>query len=204
MSRKKPPPGYGATATTIGTSPSGRVRTRAAPPAGCAEPGNRDRPSRMSSPAASGLGRRCGPHGRHRRAAPGSRSPVTRVVLVVPDAGPLISLAKAGSLDVLLDLSLPVYVVDQVRYEVTKDRPRLRDAQAIDDWIDAHQAHVHEFATAVGRAAAARRQAGETRQPGQGEQGSSTPSPGCAAKRTYAAVREGGPRRYAAVRAGRA
>nr|WP_294555516.1 hypothetical protein [uncultured Rhodopila sp.] len=90
------------------------------------------------------------------------------VILVVPDAGPLISLGKAGRLEILLTLRLPICVVDQVRFEVTNDN-RFADARRIDDFIRNHPDVVQEFVTAVGAAAAVRRAAGETRQPVQGE-----------------------------------
>ena len=90
------------------------------------------------------------------------------VVLIIPDAGPLISLGKADSLEILLTLGYPIYVVDQVRYEITRDK-RFVDASRIEGFIRAHASIVHEFVTAVGQAAASRRAAGETRQPGQGE-----------------------------------
>lgn len=92
-----------------------------------------------------------------------------RVALLVPDAGPLISLGKAGRLEILLKLSLHVYVVDQVLYETTRD-PWHEDARRIAAFVRENQGSVHVFETEVGRAAAARRAAGETsRQRGQGE-----------------------------------
>jgi hypothetical protein len=90
------------------------------------------------------------------------------VVLVIPDAGPLISLGKADCLEILLTLGYPIYVVDQVRYEVTRDK-RFTDASRIECFMRDHTSMVHEFATAVGQAAASRRVGGEIRQPGQGE-----------------------------------
>ena len=87
---------------------------------------------------------------------------------MVPDAGPLISLAKVGLLDLLLLPGYPVYVVDQVRYEVTGAK-RFPDAIRIEQFIRQHPEAVHEFSTAVGQAAASRRAQGEVRQPGQGE-----------------------------------
>lgn len=92
-----------------------------------------------------------------------------RVVLLVPDAGPLISLAKAGRLDLLLAPGLPVVVADQVVFEATRD-VRHEDARRIAVFLRAHPDAVIRFKTAVGEAAAARRAAGETgRQKGQGE-----------------------------------
>lgn len=87
---------------------------------------------------------------------------------MVPDAGPLISLAKAGLLDLLLLPGCPVHVVDQVRYEVTGSK-QLPDAVLIGEFILRHPETMHEFSTAVGQAAASRRAGGEVRQPGQGE-----------------------------------
>jgi predicted nucleic acid-binding protein len=92
-----------------------------------------------------------------------------RVVLLIPDAGPLISFAKADELRLLRVLGLPVYVVDQVRYETTRDK-RFVDAVRIESFIQNNKDLVKVFETAVGKAAAERRVGGETgRQPGQGE-----------------------------------
>ena len=120
------------------------------------------------------------------------------VVVIVPDAGLLISLGRADRLTLLLKLNCPVHVVDQVKFEATKDE-RFPDAARIETFIRDHSDMVHEFVTAVGvlgrsedprhaahrhpdrqlrdRApdagqpgvAATRRAAGESRQPGQGE-----------------------------------
>jgi len=51
-----------------------------------------------------------------------------RVALIMDDAGPLISLGKAKSLDILLKLDLPIYIIDQVYFEVTRE-PSFEDAQ---------------------------------------------------------------------------
>lgn len=92
-----------------------------------------------------------------------------RVVLLVPDAGPLISLGRIDRLSLLLLLKLPIYLVDQVVYEVTRD-PRFSDAQRIQAFIDQNASTVRVFRTVVGEAAAQRRAGGETRrQKGQGE-----------------------------------
>ncbi len=53
-----------------------------------------------------------------------------RVALVIPDAGQLISLGKAQSLEILLKLDLPIYIVDQVYFEVTRE-PSFEDAKII-------------------------------------------------------------------------
>jgi len=41
-----------------------------------------------------------------------------RCVLVIPDSGPLISLQKAGALHLLLELNMPIVVVDAINYEL--------------------------------------------------------------------------------------
>ena len=87
---------------------------------------------------------------------------------MVPDAGPLISLARTDRLDVLLLLGFPIYVVDQVRFEVTRNK-QFPDAVRIEKFVRDHPGTVHEFSTAVRQAAAQRRAQGEVRQPGQGE-----------------------------------
>ena len=92
-----------------------------------------------------------------------------RTALIIPDAGPLISLGKADRLEVLLKPGLPLYIVDQVLYEATRD-PRHVDARRIAAFVRSNNPAVRTFETEVGRAAAARRAAGETgRQRGQGE-----------------------------------
>lgn len=84
---------------------------------------------------------------------------MTHVVIVVPDAGPLISLARAGRLDLLIALKLPVYVMDQVYWEATqnKDKP---DALAIAAFVASHSGLVHIAATETGANARFAREAG--------------------------------------------
>lgn len=92
-----------------------------------------------------------------------------RVVLVIPDAGPLISLAKADALALLLQLRLPIVLVDQVLFEVTRAKS-FEDARRIDAFVRDNPEWVSVFQTEVGFAAAARRAAGGfVRQRGQGE-----------------------------------
>ncbi|RCN55770.1 hypothetical protein [Acidiferrobacter thiooxydans] len=57
--------------------------------------------------------------------------------LIVTDAGPLVTLAVAESLDTLLLPRLPVIIPDMVRFEVTRhaDKP---GAKALLDWIRRH------------------------------------------------------------------
>ncbi len=50
--------------------------------------------------------------------------------VLVPDAGPLITLAYAGRLDLLLRPGWPVHVVDMVRFEVTRNQTSTSDAIA--------------------------------------------------------------------------
>ena len=54
--------------------------------------------------------------------------------LIVTDSGPLITLAAANSLDVLLLPGLPVIVPDMVRFEVIRDLSKL-GAQEVANWI---------------------------------------------------------------------
>jgi hypothetical protein len=93
----------------------------------------------------------------------------SKVKLIVPDAGPLITLGRGKSLDLLLRLDMPVYIVDQVEYETTKDL-RFPDAVEIKKFIAEHPNDVHVIETFVGSALAARRVQGDTgRKKGAGE-----------------------------------
>ena len=92
-----------------------------------------------------------------------------RVALVIPDAGPLISLAKANRLDVFLKLDLPIFIVDQVVWEVTHDRSHV-DAERIASFIEVNPEIVTVISTFVGEAAArARAERPEALQRGLGE-----------------------------------
>jgi hypothetical protein len=75
-----------------------------------------------------------------------------RTVLVIPDSGPLISLSVANRLDLLFKLDMPIYVVDQVFYECTKDLTKI-GAQTILEFVTNHPGVVHLEETFVGRAA---------------------------------------------------
>lgn len=58
--------------------------------------------------------------------------------LIVTDSGPLITLAVAQALDVLLLVKLPVIVPDMVRFEVIRDITK-PGAQEVADWIRANE-----------------------------------------------------------------
>jgi hypothetical protein len=92
-----------------------------------------------------------------------------RVALAIPDAGPLISLGKADRLDLLLLLDVPIYLVDQVVFEVTQDAKH-DDAARIEAFIVANPDRVRVVTTFVGTAAArARAESPDQRQRGLGE-----------------------------------
>jgi hypothetical protein len=75
-----------------------------------------------------------------------------RVVLVIPDAGPLISLGKAKHLEILLKLELPIYIVDQVYFEVTRE-PSFEDAQMVKQFVKSYPEQVKIVETQVGHLA---------------------------------------------------
>jgi hypothetical protein len=60
--------------------------------------------------------------------------------LIVTDSGPLITLAVAGSLDVLFLTKLPVIVPDMVRHEVIQDLSKL-GATLVAEWIRHNDPH---------------------------------------------------------------
>jgi hypothetical protein len=79
-----------------------------------------------------------------------------KVEIVLPDAGPLISLALGEALPELLKLGIPVHIVDQVLFEVTGNlnHPGAKEAR---DFVAAHPSQVHIAQTTVGRLAALER-----------------------------------------------
>lgn len=92
-----------------------------------------------------------------------------KVVLIVPDSGPLISLAKGNSLNLLLKLNIPIYITDQVYYETTKDT-RFQDAIDIRKFIEDNPNVINIFETLFGKIAAQeRKDLNPKRQPGIGE-----------------------------------
>lgn len=66
--------------------------------------------------------------------------------LIVPDTGPLITLAVADSLDYLLYPGVPVYVPDAVLYEATVKSDAL-GAQSIAEWVQRHSEQVYPLMT---------------------------------------------------------
>lgn len=61
-------------------------------------------------------------------------------ILLLPDAGPLITLAYADALDVLFKPGWSVQIVDMVLHEVT--RSKTPTSQAIATWVRANKLHV--------------------------------------------------------------
>jgi hypothetical protein len=75
---------------------------------------------------------------------------VKRVALVIPDAGPMISLGVGKSLHLLLKLDLPIYLVDVVYDEVTLDQNK-PGAREIRNFVMRHPGIVHVAETEIGR-----------------------------------------------------
>jgi hypothetical protein len=69
--------------------------------------------------------------------------------LIVTDTSPLITLALAGELDLLLRLGTPVSIPDAVFNEATRVRAA-GGASAIVEWVNAHLDQVHIAPTEVG------------------------------------------------------
>jgi hypothetical protein len=69
-----------------------------------------------------------------------------RAKLIVPDTGPLITLAAADSLDYLLYPNVPVYVPDAVLYEATVKSDAI-GAQSIAEWVQKHSEQVRPMMT---------------------------------------------------------
>lgn len=71
--------------------------------------------------------------------------PSSDSVRILPDAGPLITLAYADALDLLLKPGWPVRVVDMVLHEVTRNQTP--SSQAIGAWVDANRLAVQPTRT---------------------------------------------------------
>ena len=65
---------------------------------------------------------------------------VDTTILLLPDAGPLITLAYANALDVLFKSGWPVQIVDMALHEVTRNKTPT--SQAIAAWVKANKLHV--------------------------------------------------------------
>ena len=65
---------------------------------------------------------------------------VNPTVLLLPDAGPLITLAYADALDVLLSPGWSVQIVDMVLHEVTRNKTPT--SQAIGAWVKSNKVEV--------------------------------------------------------------
>jgi hypothetical protein len=48
-----------------------------------------------------------------------ARKPVD-VAVIIPDASPVLTLARIGRVDLLASFTVPIKIVDQVHYEITK------------------------------------------------------------------------------------
>lgn len=75
-----------------------------------------------------------------------------KITLVIPDAGPLISLATGNALDLLLALRPGVRLVltDFVYFEVTVFQDRFLDGAQIADFVKKHQAAIEIVPTSIG------------------------------------------------------
>jgi hypothetical protein len=65
---------------------------------------------------------------------------VDTTILLLPDAGPLITLAYANALDVLFKSGWPVQIVDMALHEVTRNKTPT--SQVIAAWVKAHKLHI--------------------------------------------------------------
>lgn len=91
-----------------------------------------------------------------------------KFAIVVPDAGPLITLGCIDSLDLLDRIDAEIYVVDQVIEEVTR-KPSAPGAAQLRTFIK-RSTRLHVFQTAVGENAKLAREMGRgTRERGLGE-----------------------------------
>ncbi len=88
-----------------------------------------------------------------------------KVVLVLPDSGPLISLGIANHLGLLLRLGLPLFLVDEVFRECTRDLSK-PGALAIKDFVSQNPENVQIVQTFVGEMAERVRKEGGS--PGRG------------------------------------
>ena len=81
---------------------------------------------------------------------------VEKVRIVLPDTGPLITLAHANALEVLLAFDaaqVQLVVTDMVEFEATRHRSTREDAQRIADFVEKHAGRIAIEKTAFGQMA---------------------------------------------------
>src|SRR4051812_18230656 len=82
-------------------------------------------------------------------------SDVVTIKVVLPDAGPLITLSKLGLLEALLCFKPEIRLVltDYVEFEVTRRRGEMADADAIHDFIRDNYGRIEIMETSYGQMA---------------------------------------------------
>ena len=77
---------------------------------------------------------------------------MSKTLIVIPDAGPLITLAKAGALELLLafDVNAEIVLTDTVEFEATRMRTEHADAQKICDFINGNPQRISIRSTTYG------------------------------------------------------
>lgn len=81
---------------------------------------------------------------------------VEKVKIVLPDTGPLITLAHANALELLLAFDaeqVQLVVTDMVEFEATRHRSTREDAQRIADFVEKHAGRIAIEKTAFGQMA---------------------------------------------------
>ncbi len=77
------------------------------------------------------------------------------VQVIIPDASPVLTLARIGRLDVLDLFAAPIHIVDQVHYEITKSGND--PTGAVSEFISRHANSIQVIETTVGAGFTARR-----------------------------------------------
>lgn len=85
---------------------------------------------------------------------------VRRCTLIIPDSGPFNSLWVADALPLLLDLDMPIVVVDAIYDEVTSDPVQYRKDRDVQAFIAQHNARFIRVTTDVWQMELERRQRG--------------------------------------------
>ena len=83
--------------------------------------------------------------------------PERTIRLVLPDTGPLISLARANALGLLLVFreNVRIVITDFVEFEVTRNRDRFPDGKVIADFLTKHSSRIEIQQTQIGQHAKA-------------------------------------------------